>query len=314
MDDAQPQDLLSLHKRDAADDDHIKAYQQALKGLLAHTREVERLLVQTLGVLGKLGNPPPFDATQVLNRGEVRRQDFQASSQRLLKQTQDLENLVRTSALITTSLEIDQVLNEVMDTVISLTGAERAYLLMLVGEDGDLSVRAARNAAGDALSGDEVVFSRGVIAHVLETKQPIITTNAQDDERFKASDSIIRNDLRSLMVIPMLLQNVPLGVLYVDNRLATAVFHKKSIPILTAFANQAAIAIENARLFERVQESLSRTRREVKRLRVQLDQNKLKTQVTEITNTDYFQEIANLAKTLRAERFADTDTDPASAE
>lgn len=271
---------------------------------MQHTEEVESMLLQTLQVLSKMGNQSPFNSDAIIQKGRQLRYALQQSSQRVIHQLDEMEELVRTSALITTSLEIERVLQDVIDTVIMLTGAERVFLMLLKGDD-DLHVMAARDKSQQDINADDVTFSRGVIKTALEEKTPIISTNAQEDERFQNMQSVMRHDLRSIMVIPMLLQGVPLGVLYLDNRLASAVFHKKSIPVLSAFANQAAIAIENARLFERVQESLERTKREVKRLRIQLDQNKVSTQVIAITESDYFQQLSEMAKDLRSERKRD---------
>lgn len=274
------------------------SFLDSVNSIAKHSEELETMLAQTLQVLSKLGNQPPFDADVFVRKGRRVRDALSRSAERLVDQLEEMEELVRTSALITTSLQIDHVLQEVIDTVIYLTGAERAFLMLLHDTD-DLTVAAARNSRHENIANADVTFSRGVIKTALEERQPIISTNAQEDERFQMMQSVMRHDLRSIMVIPMLLQGVPLGVLYLDNRLASAVFHKKSIPVLSAFANQAAIAIENARLFQRVQESLERTKREVKRLRIQLDEQKLKTQVVQITDSDYFKEIASLAKDMR---------------
>ncbi|HLA43721.1 MAG TPA: GAF domain-containing protein, partial [Aggregatilineales bacterium] len=189
-----------------------------------HVREVETMLSQTLQVLGKLGNKPPFNMDTVLHQGQRSHADVERSSTRLVQYVEELEQLVRTSALITTSLEIKQVLTDVLDTVIVLTGAERAYL-MLLKDEGELSVMAARNYKNQDISDADATFSRGVIKTVLDERSPVISTNAQEDERFMMMQSVMRNDLRSVMVIPMLLQGEPLGVLYMDNRLASAVFH-----------------------------------------------------------------------------------------
>ncbi|MFP4324371.1 MAG: GAF domain-containing protein [Anaerolineales bacterium] len=278
-----------------------KLSQNLLQNIMAindYTQEVEGMLTQTLQVLSKVGNVPPFDMASLQLRGQQQRATLQKSAQELVLELDELKQLVRTSALITTSLEIDHVLNEVVDTVIQLTGAERAYLMLVKGED-DLSVRAARNNQGVSISEDDITFSHGVIKAAITEGDPIVTTNAQEDERFSQMHSVMRNDLRSILVIPMMLQGVAIGVLYLDNRLTSAAFHRKSIPVLTAFANQAAIAIENARLFERVQSSLQRTQREVKRLRIALDENKLQSQVSEITGSDYFVELSKMAKDLR---------------
>lgn len=268
--------------------------------LVHHVDEVEAMLKQTLQVLSKIGNAPVFDVNPILQRGQEAKNGMSRITERTVRHINEMEELIRTSALITTSLEVNHVLDEVIDTVIQLTGADRVFLMLLKGEDDlDLTVRAARNAKGETLDPAEAAFSHSVIKAAIEDGAPLITTNAQEDERFNQQASVIRNDLRSVMVIPMAIQGVTIGVFYLDNRLASAVFHKKSIPILTAFANQAAIAIENARLFERVQTSLQRTQREVKRLRIQVDEGKLKNQVDQITDSEYFRELASIAKNLR---------------
>jgi GAF domain-containing protein len=276
-----------------------------IQGLSQHSEQVENLLMQTLKLLSKLGHEPRVDVEGILRFGRDQRLSVEKDMGRVFQQIEELTELVRTSALITTSLEIKHVLEEVVDTVIHLTGAERAFLMLIQdmgAEEIDLSVKAARNDQGQDIALEEVTFSRGIIKTAIDQREPIISTNAQEDERFRAMASVMRHDLRSIMVIPMLLQGVPLGVLYLDNRLASAVFHKKSIPILTAFANQAAIAIENARLFERVQSNLERTQRELKRLRIQIDEQKMRTQVDQITESDYFRELAATAKDLRRGR------------
>jgi transcriptional regulator with GAF, ATPase, and Fis domain len=281
------------------DDDLRKVLQENVAALNRHAEEVENMLTQSLAVLTRIqGGTSGFDSDALLMRGRESRTTLQKNSKRIIVELDEMRQLVHTSAVITASLEIDHVLSEVLDTVIALSGAERGYLMMTKGED-DLLVRAARNNRGENILDTEITFSRGVIKSALENNQPVLATNAQEDERFQEMMSVMRNDLRSIMVIPMILQQVTIGVLYLDNRLSSAVFHKKSVPVLTAFANQAAIAIENARLFERVQESLERTKREVKRLRIQLDEQKLKTQVSDIVGSDYFQHIADMAKDLR---------------
>jgi transcriptional regulator with GAF, ATPase, and Fis domain len=271
---------------------------ESVRDLSKHSEEVEQMLMQTLQALSKLGNQAPFDISGIVGKGRVARQGAQKSSQKVIQHLVEMEELVRTSALITTSLEIQNVLEEVVDTVISLTGAERAFLILLEGTEH--KVVAARNDLGDSISPEGITFSTGVIQSALETGNPIVTVNAQEDERFQNMQSVVRNDLRSIMVIPMRSQGKALGVLYLDNRISAAVFHKKSVPVINAFANQAAIAIENARLFEKVQENLNKAKQEVQRLRIQLDDSKMQSEVAQITDSNYFQELSEYAKSRRS--------------
>lgn len=269
-----------------------------VRALTHHSEETEQMLMQALQALAKLGKQSPYDISTLVGAGRAARQSLQKNSQKVIQHLVEMEELVRTSALITTSLEIQRVLEEVVDTVISLTGAERAFLILV--ENGTQEVVAARNHKGDNITPEGMTFSLGVIQSALETGNPIVTMNAQEDDRFQNMQSVVRNDLRSIMVIPMFLQGKPLGVLYLDNRMTAAVFHKKSLPVMNAFANQAAIAIDNARLFEKVQANLTKAKMEVQRLRIQLDDSKMQSEVSQITESNYFQELSELAKSRRS--------------
>jgi GAF domain-containing protein len=223
------------------------------------------------------------------------------SSANLVKRLEQLQGLVHTSALITSSLHLDQVLEEVMDTIIGITQAERAYLMLYSEEKQDFTIRAARNWDRASLSENEVIFSRNVVSLAVEGLRPILTFNAQTDDRFAAASSVHALELRSILCIPLLLHDQIIGVLYADNRVSAGVFHEAMLPLLTAFANQVAIAIENARLFEKVQADLDLAKREVHRLRIEIDQKRMEQEFTEITETEYFQGLERMVDELRAE-------------
>jgi serine phosphatase RsbU (regulator of sigma subunit)/anti-sigma regulatory factor (Ser/Thr protein kinase) len=171
------------------------------------------------------------------------------SSKRVFDQLAQFQKLLDISALISASLELDEVLNTVMDTVINLTSAERAYLVLRDPDTDQLSVRAARNWDQENLTKDDIVFSQGVVDSVLKNAQSIISLDVQMDERFSALQSVASYNLRSILCIPLIVQGQVTGVLYADNSLQKANFTEDSLPLLSIFANQAAIAIENARLF-----------------------------------------------------------------
>jgi PAS domain S-box-containing protein len=85
----------------------------------------------------------------------------------------------------------------------------------------------------------------------------VLTTNAQEDPRFGGQDSVIAYHLRSILCVPLKVKDQLTGVIYADNRIRTGLFTEKECDLLVAFANQAAIAIENARLFESLRASLA---------------------------------------------------------
>lgn len=170
----------------------------------------------------------------------------------LINQSARLQQTVRASARITTSLELDRVLGEVMESVIALSGAERAYLMLLDDETGELLIRATHHWDSDTASGDtddtDVAFSRSVVREAFEKREPILTMNALNDSRFHDKQSIVGLALRSVLCVPLVIDQRVLGVLYADNRLRSGVFTKGTVELLAAFGTQAAIAIEKARL------------------------------------------------------------------
>ncbi len=158
--------------------------------------------------------------------------------------------------VINSSLEPNAVLRIVMDTIIRLTNAERGFL-MLRGQDGELTIRIARNWEQESIDPSEFAISRTIIDRVATEGQPILTTNAQEDPRFDGHQSIIAYNLRSILCVPLKVKGKLTGVIYADNRIRTGIFTESDRDLLSAFANQAAVAIENARLFESVRRTLA---------------------------------------------------------
>ncbi len=180
-------------------------------------------------------------------------------STQVAKQKEERDNhleLANISQVVNSSLQLDDVLRIVMDTIVRLTGAERGFL-MLNNNQGELSIHIARNWERESLDASDSALSRTVVNQVLAEGQPILTTNAQQDPRFDDQESIISLNLRSILCVPLLLKESIIGVIYADNRLREGLFTETEKKLLAAFANQAAVAIENARLFESVRQTLA---------------------------------------------------------
>ncbi|MDI1448383.1 GAF domain-containing SpoIIE family protein phosphatase [Polyangium sp. 6x1] len=156
---------------------------------------------------------------------------------------------------ITSSLDLKTVLNQVMDSVIELTKAERGYLV-LVDHKGNLDVQVARNLDQDTIRSMEFAYSSSVVEEVLKGERSVLTSNAQTDERFALQRSVAMFRLTSIMAAPLRIRGKVIGVLYVDNRAFTGQFSQSKLDLLEAFAGQAAIAIHNAKLFGQTDEAL----------------------------------------------------------
>jgi adenylate cyclase len=185
---------------------------------------------------------------------------------RLVKQIAQLEDdhnnlvgLIETGKLVNSSLDLNDVLRLVMDTIIRLTGAERGFLMLRekTATSSTLKIRVARNWEKESIHPSEFAVSQTVINRVVEDGQTVITTNAQEDPRFGDQESIIAYNLRSILCVPLQVREEITGVIYTDNRFRTGIFTDAKRNLLQAFANQAAVAIENARLFESVRKTLA---------------------------------------------------------
>ncbi|MBN1286843.1 MAG: GAF domain-containing protein [Anaerolineae bacterium] len=164
-----------------------------------------------------------------------------------------LRAVAETTALVNNpALSLDEILNTVMDTVIQLTGAERGYIMLRDAETGKMTSRVARGLDQQTLDSSEFIVSKTIVQRVAETGEPVVTTNAQEDVRFSAQESIVGFSLRSILCVPLNVRGKIIGVAYADNRIRAGLFGPKELDLLVAFANQAAAAIQNARLFESV--------------------------------------------------------------
>lgn len=160
-----------------------------------------------------------------------------------------LRALADTTALITSTLDVDEVLRQVMDTVVRLTGAERGYIVLRNKETGEMEFRIARGMAQEQLDNNEFIVSRTIVNRVAEKGEPVLTDNASADERFQGQESIVGFALRSILAVPLQTRGEIVGVVYCDNRILAGLFRQHELNLLTAFADQAAVAIDNARLF-----------------------------------------------------------------
>lgn len=169
-----------------------------------------------------------------------------------------LRTLASTTEWINSSLDLDEVLNQTMDRVLQITGAERGYIMLMNPETQELEPRVARSMPDSMGQHDETfIISQTIIERTVEQGETIITTNAREDSRFMSQDSIIGYALRSIICVPLTSRERVIGAVYCDNRFKDGLFGKREQRLLVGFANQAAIAIDNAQLFEQLTAALA---------------------------------------------------------
>jgi signal transduction histidine kinase len=224
-------------------------------------RELDAALTaarQTLAILRSQAQSRRMDAAFFENRLKSVEDVLEklAAERQKTSQQARIAKLYEVSRVIGSSLDLQTVLNQVMDAIIALTGAERGFLL-IQDDDGNLTIPVRRNFDQETIGMEAVSISRTVTNRVLESDQAVITTNAQEDPRFANQASIVAHALRSIMASPLRVRGKVIGVVYVDNRVRTNLFSEQDLELLETFAAQAAVAIDNARLFSTTDQALN---------------------------------------------------------
>ncbi len=160
----------------------------------------------------------------------------------------DLEALLDISKAINSTLVLDDILQMVMKRAIKLLRAERGFL-MLLDDEGKLQFRTAYNICKDSLSREDFRISMSIANSVAQSGKSIYTSDAQHDEKYSQQKSIMELDLKSIMCVPLKSKEKIIGILYLDNSSKSNIFLQSDLYLFECFAGQAAIAIENAKLY-----------------------------------------------------------------
>jgi transcriptional regulator with GAF, ATPase, and Fis domain len=175
-----------------------------------------------------------------------------------------LKRLLDINKQLSASLETTQILAWTVDSAIELTAAERGFVV-LDDESGSLEIAVARNLDPSAAGTVEMAFSRSIAERVIASGEPVVTIDAQGDQRFTGNASIHAMRLKSVVCAPIRGASGVLGALYLDHRFQRGLFGPDDVELLLGFADQVAIALTNARLHaelaQRTQELLRERQR-----------------------------------------------------
>jgi transcriptional regulator with GAF, ATPase, and Fis domain/tetratricopeptide (TPR) repeat protein len=177
-----------------------------------------------------------------------------------------LRRLLRINKRLNSELRLPRLLEMIVDAVIELTDAERGFLL-LEDDGGELAVKVARNIDQRTLDSAELELSRSIARQAATGGEPIVTIDAAGDARFKEALSVSDLHLRSVLAVPLVIKGRAAGTIYVDHRLRKGAFDGEDVKLVLDFAEQAAIAIDNARLLA----ELRRRERQVEALNRRLE-------------------------------------------
>ena len=161
----------------------------------------------------------------------------------------DLEALFEIGKAINSTLVLEDMLQMVMKRAIKLLGAERGFL-MLLDDENQLQFKTAYNISKESLTKEDLKISMSIANKVAQTGESIYTSDAQKDKKYSKQKSVVELNLKSIMCVPMKSKEKIIGILYLDNSSEKSIFLESDLRLFEVFAGQAAIAIENAKLYE----------------------------------------------------------------
>jgi adenylate cyclase len=201
-----------------------------------------------------------------VNMQDLLQQKQRAASGSVLM-IQGADESQRTSAKLRVLLEVSQELaspeahsalpEKILELLLKIMSVDRAVLLLVNEKTGELEPKAYKFSDPNA-STDLDFYSRKITNFVLKQGDAIISDDASGDRRFDSSQSIIQQSIQAAMCAPLRPRDKAIGVLYVDNLSRGHAYHKEDLEFLSSLANQAAIAIENANLYQSMQSEVIR--------------------------------------------------------
>jgi signal transduction histidine kinase len=177
----------------------------------------------------------------------------------------NLSNLVQLSALINSSLETQEALNNALMSVEQALNAEVSSLFEVDPVKGELFIRLARGPGSDKIKALRLKIGEGIAGWVAQTEKPLICRDPYTDPRFSRHfDDESGFCTRSILCAPLKSRDRLLGVVEVINKKEAQGFTEEDLEVLTMLGNMIGPALENAHLYGRVKEKLSLTREELK--------------------------------------------------
>jgi two-component system NtrC family sensor kinase len=225
--------------------------------MTAHGSESVAVQAFRLGVRDYLTKP--FESERILEviekaltESRLRRerdqlmQRLEQTNRQLERRVKELDILYSVGKSVTSLLDPGKVLNRIVEAAVFVTGAEEGSLLLVDKDTGELYLRAARNLGEKFARGFRLKVEHSIAGQVVKTGKPILQSS-QDEETLKVKTGYW---VRSLVNVPLKAKDEVIGVLTVNNKVSPRPFADNDVHLLSALADYATIAIENARLYK----------------------------------------------------------------
>lgn len=186
---------------------------------------------------------------QVSESGLIDLSSLEEKSKHSDEIAKNLEAIYKVSAYINTTEDITEIYNNIMDTIYEVLEPDRSFLIMKDDEKDVIEPVVIRKKPGET-GGARTNISTKIVKEAMTNGLSVLSHDAMEDDRFKGGDSIVMNNIRSVMCVPVEATERILGAIYVDNVSSTNMFNEDHLQFLTALGKQAGVAIRRWRLIE----------------------------------------------------------------
>ena len=200
----------------------------------------------------------PRASTEEVTEAEREPAVPETSSESASSYRRQLSYLLKLSEQLSRIVDMDELLSRIMSLAMEVSGAERGALFLFEDQrQGDRATSTLEMKTGHSVEGEqneaEFVYSRTIVEQTVSMKEGQRIADAETERA--QDDAVIEAGLKSIVTAPVMLSGRVIGAIYLDNRQVKGLFTEESFELLKAFAVEAAISIENARLYSQVRES-----------------------------------------------------------
>ena len=179
----------------------------------------------------------------------------------------DVATVIELSQALSGEMVLEKLIDRLMRAAIEHAGAERGLLISL--QSGELQIDAEATARGEAAAlrvseraaSIAAALPESVIRYAMRTREAVILDDASSQTPFSTDPYIVERRARSILCLPLINQGELAGILYLENNLTPRVFTRERITVLKTLASQAAISLENTRLYRDLEDREARIRR-----------------------------------------------------
>ena len=195
----------------------------------------------------------------------------------------DLNSVMKSSQAISGEIVLDQLLKKMMKILIENAGAEKGYLILKKGEalvieaegrvdqENVLTLQAV--PIDLTVEREESPLPVALLSYVLRTKKEVVLKNAKTSEQFAMTPYMVSRKPKSVLCVPLLQQGQLIGLIYMENNLTTGAFSSKRLEMIRLLAGQAAISLENALLYDNLEEKVEQRTHELREVNSELQES-----------------------------------------